>query len=191
MKPCPEYRKILWLDVYGELASRDRLRWEHHLETCPACREERAKTLRLIYSARQTAPAPEIPARQTEAMTRSIMAALDRQTKKSGWLNRPARLIPSLVAACLIMVVAGTIGWFGTAKSPFFHTGSQTISRLSPDEKLLLKDFEVISNLELLEEFEALEKLVEAVDPAEYGVLSPGKINVAGAERRDRNDAHA
>jgi hypothetical protein len=72
----------------------------------------------------------------------------------------PNRLIPALAAVSLLIVA---LGWFAINKvqSPL---SPQNLYGLKSEEQMVVKDLEVIDNLELLEEMDTLRKLVQVVD---------------------------
>ena len=75
-------------------------------------------------------------------------------------MGMPNRLIPALAAASLLIVA---VGWFAINKvqSP---SSLQNFSGLKSEEQVIIKDLEVIDNLDFLEEMDTLRKLVQVVD---------------------------
>ena len=59
MKACPDRKKTLWLDVYGELDPNDRIAWEKHLEGCEGCRLKRQQLLQLLGKVRAAMTMPD------------------------------------------------------------------------------------------------------------------------------------
>ncbi|QTA78363.1 Uncharacterized protein dnl_05850 [Desulfonema limicola] len=152
MKPCSNYDKTLFLDVYGEMKPG-----------------EQSDILNMIFNIKEAAPCADLLPDEARSLAFSIKQKLNNENQVSKWqqwiqniLKNP---VPALAAACLVFLV---FGWFGT-KGLENHWPMQTASNLSTEEKLLIKDFEVIKNLDLLEEMDALEKLVQVVDKREYG----------------------
>jgi hypothetical protein len=72
----------------------------------------------------------------------------------------PNRLIPALAVVSLLIVA---LGWFTINKvqSP---SSFQNLSGLKTEEQMIVKDLEVIDNLDFLEEMDTLRKLVQVVD---------------------------
>ncbi len=164
MNACAAYQETLWLDVYGELTSAGRADWEAHLSACPDCRRERERLRRMLRTVQAETPRPRLTASRGEALTQSILEARRAERQKTvwpGWLKQA----PALLAGCFVII---TLAWFGIQQvNP---TPSMTASAgLSQEEKLLIQDYEVIRNLDLLEEMDDLKKLVEVVDSREYG----------------------
>lgn len=164
MKACPNHQETLWLDVYGELAPNERRAWQRHLENCSACCEERQRLLSLLAHVKEEMTPPELSPEKARTLSWSIKRGLRNQRAGSRWRGRtwgmPNRLIPTLAAACLIMII---FGWFGINKfqGPF---RTQDLSGLNSQEQMIVKDLEIIKNLELLEEMDTVQKLVRVVD---------------------------
>ena len=167
MKPCPDHKETLWLDVYGELNPNERPAWEKHLETCEGCRQERKQLLRLLETVKAAMPSPTLSPEKTRALASSITRKLRGEREETWWQKRligiPHRLIPAVAAASIVIVA---FGWFSMKglRSP---SSMRSISNLQSEEQILVKDLEIIKNLELLEEMDTLQKLVQAVDPGD------------------------
>jgi hypothetical protein len=164
MKSCPEYQETLWLDVYGELAADERPAWQKHLEICNTCRLERQELLKLLDLTKEFMPSAPLSPEASSALQQSITRTLRKDAEEEWWGKRffgiPARPIPALVAASLLLVV---LGWFGLRQ---FRTPSSVRpgSNLGLKEEMIAKDMEIIENLELLEQMDVLEKVVHVVD---------------------------
>lgn len=173
MKSCPDYQEILLLDIHKELDRKTRLKWEDHLKSCQLCLKERTDLQEMIGNIRNSAPSDRLLPEESQHLLSSIRQNIDkelsipkwRQWIQSAFENR----VHALTAACLIVLV---FGWFGTRimENPLtVQTASNLTPVLNSEEKLLMQDYKVINNLDLLEEMEALEKLVQVVDKQEYG----------------------
>ena len=184
MKPCPDYRETLWSDVYGELDPHERPAWERHMETCEACREERNQLVSLVETVRAAMPLPALSREQADALAGSVTRKIRNEREQMWWGGRlfgtPHRLIPALATTTLLIVV---LSWFSLKefKKP-------ATVRITPDlamkEHVMSEDLDVIRNLELLQEMEALEKLVKVPDKSEYSSPShrrESKIDYGGA----------
>lgn len=164
MKPCPDHKETLWLDVYGELDPNERPAWEKHLETCEGCRQERKQLLRLLETVKAAMPSPALSREKAGALASSITRKLRGEREETWWQKRligiPHRLIPALAAASILIVA---FGWFSIKglRSP---SSMRSISNLQSEEQILVKDLDIVKNLELLEEMDTLQKLVQAVD---------------------------
>jgi len=164
MKACPNHQETLWLDVYGELDPVKRSVWEQHLETCAGCREERQRLLGLLDRVKDQMTPPQLPPKKASALSWSIKRGLREQQATPQWwkglLGEPNRLIPSLVAVSLVFVA---LGWF-TINKVYGPSSLQKFSSPKSEEQMVVKDSEVINNLDLLEEMDTLRKLVQVVD---------------------------
>ena len=164
MKPCPEHRETLRLDVYGELDPGKRPAWEKHLETCESCRQEREQLALLLQTVKGNMPTPRLSHEEAETLASAITRKLRGEREEAWWRKRvwgvPNRLVPALAAASILI---GALGWFGIKG---FRTSSsiRNVSHLKSEEQILVKDLDIIENLELLEEMDTLQKLVHVVD---------------------------
>ncbi|NIS61451.1 MAG: hypothetical protein GTO13_12350 [Proteobacteria bacterium] len=164
MKSCSDHQETLWLDVYGELDPNEHPAWKKHLETCEGCRQERAQLFRLLQTVKVNMPSPELSREKAEALVRSITRKLRCAREETWWQKwlwgRPNRLIPALAAASILIVA---FGWFSIKgfRSPF---SMSSLSNLKSEKRILVKDLDIVKNLELLEEMDTLRKLVQVVD---------------------------
>ena len=164
MKPCQDHQETLLLDVYGELAPKERSAWERHLEVCEGCRQERERLLHLVHRLKETMPSPRVSPERASALADSIKRNLRGERKKRWWEKElwglQNRLIPALAAVCLLIVA---FGWFSLREYrpslPFWE-----ISNPNSEEQRIATDLELIKNLELLEEMDVIQKLVHVVN---------------------------
>jgi len=131
---------------------------------CEGCRQERKQLLDLLQTVKATLPSPTLSHEDGRTLANSIIRRV-REEREGTWLGKrlfgsPFRLIPSLAAASILVVV---FGWFGLKglRSP---SSIPTISNLKVEEHILVEDLDIIENLELLEEMDVLHKLVHVVD---------------------------
>ena len=164
MKACPEYKKILWLDAYGELDRQERSAWEKHLETCKACRAEKKRLLGLLQAVRTALPLPSLSPESADTLAVSVERELKNKPYHKWWIKRffnmPDRMIPVFGTACLIIIVTG---WFSFKEFRNAASVQNSAERIS-DEEIISKDLDILTNLEILEEMEALEQLVNFLD---------------------------
>lgn len=169
MKPCPDYKEILWLDVYGELNPHQHPAWEKHLQNCEACRQERKRILELIQIVKTTMTSPSLAPDPTDALASSIAQKIRNESEEMTWKRRvlikPHKLIPALVMAFFLIVA---LGWF-SLKGIRNFTSVQRVPDLALEEQVSSEDLDIIKNLELLREMEVLEKLVKFLDKSKYG----------------------
>ena len=164
MKACQDHQETLFLDIYGELTPTEREAWERHLKVCQGCRRERERLHQLLLQLKEASPAPYLSPEKAEALAEAILKARQKEGDKRWWKRKlwgsPYRFVPAMVVICLMIVV---FGWYSLReiKTP---SSFQTGGNLYSEQKVMPRDFEVIRNLELLEQMEVLEKLVSAVD---------------------------
>lgn len=163
MSACQDQKSTIMLDVYGELKDEERARLEQHLEICAGCRKEKWQMLEVIGQIKATMESPELSATEAKKMANTITWKLNRARNLKWWSQiftySPSRLIPAVAAASLLIVIASIIGYNTfTADHQFQPTASLQTDQLSA------QDMEIIQNLDLLRDMEALQKLVQAVD---------------------------
>lgn len=163
MSACEDQKSTIMLDVYGELNAEERARLEQHLEICEGCRKKRLHMLGLIGKIKTTMDAPELSATEAKKMTKTITWKLNHKRNLKWWSQifaySPSRLIPAVAAASLLIVIASILGYHTfLADNQFQPTASIQAEQLSA------QDFEIIQNLDLLRDMEAIQKLVQAVD---------------------------
>jgi len=177
MKPCPEYKDILLLDLYGELEQHERSAWQEHLKNCKACQEERKRLQNLLNKVKSNMPSPLLSPEKAEALTSSVMQALKGKQEDTRWKKRfftmPNRLIPALATASLLIAV---FGWFGL-KEFIHHPAFQRFSNISSEKQLTSEDLEVVKNMEFLENMEELENLIKFLENPEYGKIPQRQKN--------------
>jgi len=161
MKRCPEHEETLWLDVYGELNPNERPAWEKHLETCEDCRREREQLALMLQTVKVSTPSPTLSREEVLALASSITRKLREEREEPWWRKRlfgiPNSLIPAMTAACILIVA---LGWFSMKglRRP------SSMMHLNSEERILVKDLDIIKHLDMLEEMDTLQKLVQVVD---------------------------
>jgi hypothetical protein len=182
MNDCPEYKEILLLDIYGELDSESRSKWQSHLKKCGVCQEERSRMMRLMGKMKGVMSPPPIALRDTEGLVKAVRAEV-RQSKQPGirwpweWLSRPWRIGPALATACVFAAII-SIWSLGTFDSFFGRdpiSGKDFLQEMRPEEA------EIIRNLDFLEHMDSVEKLVQTLDEPEEDPPAPeGTSNTQG-----------
>jgi hypothetical protein len=176
MKACHHHKETIMLDIYGELGTEARRRLENHLATCEACRREYRHLENMIANLKTTMDPARLSSDEVARLTATVNSRLQKERNKKWWrpnmaAYRPARLIPALATACIIIVVSAI--WI---YSSFFNTNEFQPTASIREEQLMVNDLEIIENLDLLKEMEAIQKLVKAVDKQPNGLPS-GTIN--------------
>ncbi len=165
MNRCPDREKTIWFCVLGELAEDRRQVLAHHLANCASCRGELRRFKALLGRVKSAGKAPRLPGQSADAMTRRI---LDRFDSKRGfvrrrWLTWP-RLVPSLAAVCALVLFVGIFSYraLDQEKKAPMVSGLQKEQGLSPNELQTIQD----QDLELLMEFQTVQKLVKVLEDA-------------------------
>lgn len=163
MNTCHDQKTNLLLDVYGELDEEARVSLDHHLETCDDCRQERQQILGLLRKVKTTMDPPELSVAEARILTDNIKLKLKNGHKIKRWwqdsISQPMRFIPALAATCILIVIVGIIGYSKLKDGTEFN-----VSTIIQAEQLTEKDLEIIRNLDLLKEMDAIQKLVRVVD---------------------------
>ena len=163
MKNCRHWQETLWLEVYGELGSEEQLRWENHLATCKACVQERKRLIHLLENVKEAMPEPSLSRESAWVLHTAIKEELREKHHRAWWRNPflAGYIKPLHVAAvCGMLVVA--FGWFGVKGIQ----QSQTVkiaSDVGMEEKMIVKNIDILENLDLLEELDTLEKLDQVI----------------------------
>lgn len=174
MTMCPQYENLLWADLHGELDPSDRTTWESHLSTCLACRNAKIEGARQLALIRDAITPPPVSEKALNAAIQGIEQKLRSAENKHGKGTR-RRLYPAVwipVAASICMVVL-SIGFF---KSDHKATAPESVVAVSTPKSnadIQTEDMEIIRNLDLLTEFEAIEQLVHVVDHSDKTQPSP------------------
>lgn len=188
MEACHNQKKNLVLHAHGELDSNIVREVENHLTTCEFCRSEYRQLVSLLGNIRDAATSPELSPKQVNSLITNINWKLNRRQKEKWWrryLNyRPSHMIPVIAAACILVVIAGIIGYVNINETNQVQTFAG-----QRNENLMLSDtdLEIVKNLEFLKEMDAIQKLSRVVDPAGE-VNSPGELDEE--TRGMRQDGH-
>ena len=164
MKACHHHKETIMLDVYGELGTEARGRLKKHLATCEACRREHRHLENMIANLKTTMQPARLSSDEVARLAATVNARLQKERNKKWWhpnmaAYRPAHLVPALAAACLIIVVSAV----------WIYSSFSSINKFQPtasiqEEQLMVNDMQIIENLDLLKEMEAIQKLIKAVD---------------------------
>ena len=195
MSTCRNRRDALWLDLYGELNPAERAEWARHLEICGPCREEKERAVKMMELIQEGSPTPIPPPDGAERFIqgvefKNVLAGKRRPGSRIGsrmpWAGAllSPRPSPSLiaVAACLLLFIGGVIGLhrFTSSGAPSFLGNPPETTAILNDEEA-----EVIRNLDLLQQMDAIQKLVQRVDRSDPDALPPG----GSTTERQRSDA--
>lgn len=177
MEACHNQKKNLVLYAYDELDSNYAKEVENHLAVCEFCKSEYRQLVSLLGNIKEAAASPELSPKQVNSLVTNIKWKLNRKGNDKWWRrymdHRPARLIPAVAMACILIVVGGIVGYVKMHETnqpqPFAEQRNQ-------DLMLSDKDLEIVKNLEFLKEMDAIQKLSQVVDPAGE-VTSPGELD--------------
>ena len=171
------------LDIFGELNQDFKADWERHLKSCPDCRAEKNATTRALEITKTVLEAPVLEEYEAAAMRNRVIRELTSAPKSLRGRKRPfffsRAFIPVLTSACVLLIVLG----FMASKfltGPEINTGTQlaitqehlpvidTGTRLaSYQEHLQAEDIDIINNMDLLRNLDALDKLSKVIDQSQ------------------------
>ena len=166
MQACEHLKENLTLYVYGELDPAAGQKVENHLETCEGCRQEHERLSTILTRVKEASMSPQLSPLEARAMATEISRTLKAGTRRTWWRQylefMPSRLIPSAAMAGALIITVAVVGYFNLNKTP----GIAPVS-LNQNEELMLsdKDLEILDNLELLKEMDAIQKLSRVVAP--------------------------
>jgi hypothetical protein len=162
MKPCPDRDEMILLAAYGELDPEQRQDWEQHRTACPGCRVEYEALLGLLARIKESMPVPEL----SEKRASSILWSVKRELRKEGekpswwkqWLLQPGRLVPALATVSIVLITFGLFGPNFTEKS----SPPQTVPDV--ENEAVIKDLDVLTNLDFLEDMDTVQELLNVLD---------------------------
>jgi hypothetical protein len=162
MKPCPDRFDTLMLAAYEELNPEQLRDWEEHKASCPGCRREYEALLRLLGRIKESLPVPALSEKTASSIVRSVKQELGKERGESSrwkeWLGRPNRLVPALATASVVLITFGLFGPNFTEKS------SPPQGVMDVDNDFVVKDLDVLTNLDFLEDMDTLQELLNVLD---------------------------
>jgi hypothetical protein len=166
MNICPEYKEILFLDIYGELDSISRSKWQAHLKGCAVCKKEHARMTGLVGRVREIMTPPPLAPPETRSLIRAARAEMihgEERTSRASRLSRHWRFSPALATACVFaaMISIWSLGTFDSFLNKDRSPGKDHWQGLRAEE------VEIIRNFDLLKQMDSVEKLVHTLDEPE------------------------
>lgn len=186
MQACEHLKENLTLYVYGELDPTTGQKVENHLEHCEGCRQEHERLSTILTRVKEASVSPQLSPLEARAMAANISRILKAGTRRTWWRQylefMPSRLIPAAAMAGALIITVAVVGYLNLNKTP----GMAPVS-LNQNEELMLsdKDLEILDNLELLKEMDAIQKLSRAVAPDGESELQRGMDNDTRGMRQD------
>jgi hypothetical protein len=103
--------------------------------------------------------------KQVNSLVANIKWKLNDRRKEKWWRRylefRPASMVTAIAAACILIIVAGIIGY---EKNTDTDESQPVAGRQNKGVMLSDTDLEIIKNLEFLKEMDAIQKLSQVVD---------------------------
>lgn len=163
MPDCTDRNEQVMLDVYGELDAGARSTLEEHLSTCADCRREKDSLTAMLGQVRQAMVPPPLSMQDSAAMVRKVQDRLAVFRLPGGrWQpvkEKRVLWIPALAAACVLVLVAIFVGYERSG-----NIAQPVAQRIDISQKLPENEEEIVKNLDLLKNFNTLEKLSQVVD---------------------------
>jgi anti-sigma factor RsiW len=163
MQDCTDRNEQVMLDVYGELDAGARSALEDHLSTCAGCRREKENLTAMLGHVRQAMAPPPLSMQDSAAIVRKVQDRL-AVFRLPGGRRQPVKekrvlWIPALAAACVLVLVAIFVGYERSG-----NIAQPVAQRIDISQKLPENEEEIVKNLDLLKNFNTLEKLSQVVD---------------------------
>lgn len=164
MTICREHEMSFWMDIHGELDPENLRVWEKHLSVCEACREEKVFAQQWMGQVKKALTLPALSDTALSAVVdriakTSLKQKASRPAPKHRWFVRGI-VFPAFVTTCLLLIAIG----FFSFNAFIPDAGQPGIPVANLKEELQKDDIEVIENMELLEEFETIQQLVQAME---------------------------
>ena len=167
MSACPHHKETLMLDIFGELNRNRAAAWEQHLNGCPGCRTEKETISRTLKLAKRALEAPQLSEAEAAAMRHRVVRELTADTPRSGERKQAfffsRAFIPTLASACVLLMALG----FMASKLLTGPTTAKRIQLSALQEQLPEEDIEIINNMDILSNLDALDRLSQAIDRSE------------------------
>jgi len=162
---CPNQKENIILHAYGELDANAGKEVENHLKICEPCRYEWQRLLSLLGKLRETVDSHELSPREVKSLVANIKANLKNKQKQKWWQRyldyRPSRMIPALAMACILIISVGIVSYIKLDNTKELQPFSK---HQNGDLMLSDKDLEILKNIELLKEMDAIQKLSRLFD---------------------------
>jgi len=162
MQACPEREDHMILDSLGELAPAERRDWQRHAAACSRCRDAGARLTQTLTDMKAAFPVAPMSEAETDRMAAAIGHHL-RPTVKAGILSTvfrasgPRWALAAMCAACLILAVM-------VGRNPDRTVPRPALLPVSSGQQVSTMDMEIIRNLDMLRNFQTIEKLIQVVD---------------------------
>jgi hypothetical protein len=186
MQACEHLKENLTLYVYGELDPATGREVENHLENCEGCRKENERLSTILTRIKEASVSPQLSPMEARAMAANISRTLKGGSRRSWWRQylefMPSRWIPAAAMAGALIIAIAVVGYLKLNDTP----GVEPVS-LNQNEEIMLsdKDLEILDNLELLKEMDAIQKLSQVVAPDGESELQRGMDNDTRGMRQD------
>ena len=186
MQPCEHLKENLTLYTYGELDPVPSREVENHLKSCEGCRQEHRRLSTILAKVKKTGAAPQLSPLEARAMAANISRTLKAGPRRNWWRQyldfMPSRLMPAAAMAAALVIAVAVVGYLNLDKPP----GTAPVS-LNQNEEIMLSDtdLEILDNLELLKEMDAIQKLSRVVTPDGETELQRGMDDDTRGMRQD------
>jgi hypothetical protein len=186
MQACEHLIENLTLYVYGELDPVTGQEVANHLENCEGCRQEHERLSTILVKVKEASVSPQLSPLEARAMAADISRKLTAGRRRTWWRQylefMPSRWIPAAAMAGALVMTVAVVGYLKLNETPSLAPVS-----LNQNEELMLgdKDIEILDNLELLKEMDAIQKLSRVVAPDGESELHRGMDNDTRGMRQD------
>jgi hypothetical protein len=171
MPACPDRNELLLLDVYKELDAVARPELDEHLKACVDCRVEKERLEAILGLVKEKMVSSPLTMMESAALVKGVQRKLASPHPTRRWQEffkaKRALWLPAAATACLLVLLTTFVGYerFDMAERP-------VVPKLDISKQLPENDVEIIQNLDLLKNFNTLEKLSQVVND------SPGRNSI-------------
>ncbi len=188
MASCKQYRESVFLEALGELSGTQRERLLEHLRDCRSCSRELKDIENLLKGVGKAYQAPKHIPEDAEirinlALSRWLAKEIHGHRRMNSWRSmlQTVSLRPILVTGAILLMIALGLAyfhpWTGTSRGP-------SLNVTKDEEKIIVRNLELLKNLELLQQMDEVETLVRVLDKAPVEGDSPHAEGPSGARLR-------
>jgi hypothetical protein len=181
MAACPDRNDLLMLDVYKELDAAACSELDKHLKTCDDCSREKERLEAILGLVKEKAVSSPLTMMESATLVKGVQRKLASPRPGRRWQEffraKPALWLPAAATVCLLVLLTTYVAY-----DRFDMSGRPVVPKLDISKQLPENDVEIIQNLDLLKNFNTLEKLSQVVND------SPGQNSIETNDQGSQGD---